>query len=85
MWAVIPAEFLLEFVFTEMCSKNNPLNCWEPVKPILPQYKDEMLMYEGCESRKKRLDDARLKPKHCNNRQSAAKPRTEEGSTTILL
>ena len=37
---------------------------------------------EGSESRKNILDDARLNPKHYNNRQSAAKSE-KESSTTI--
>ena len=37
---------------------------------------------EGSESRKNILDDARLNPKHYDNRQSAAKPE-KESSTTI--
>ena len=36
---------------------------------------------ECDESRKKRLDGARLKPKRCENGESAAKPE-KEGSTT---
>ena len=31
------------------------------------------------------MDCARLNPKHNNNWQSAAKPRIEEGSTTIQI
>ena len=37
---------------------------------------------EGSESGKNILDDARLNPKHYDNRQSAAKPE-KESSTTI--
>lgn len=36
-----------------------------------------------CESRKNRLYGAWLNPKRLYNRQSAAKPRTEERPTTI--
>ena len=38
---------------------------------------------DGHESRKKYIDGARSNPKHRKNGQSAAKPRTGEGSTTI--
>lgn len=38
---------------------------------------------DGDESRKKRIDSAWLNPKRRINGQSAAKPRTGEGSTTI--
>ena len=42
-----------------------------------------MLKCESYESRKNRLDDIWLNPKYLISRQSAAKPQTEEGSTTI--
>ena len=40
---------------------------------------------DGDESRKKRIDSAWLNPKRSINGQSAAKPRTGEGSTTTCL
>ena len=39
---------------------------------------------DGGESRKKRTDGAGCEPKRRDNGRSAAKPRTGEGSTTIL-
>ena len=66
--------------------ENNPLNCWKPLKPIVPQHRDEIcssVMVAKVE--KNQSDGTRLNPKCCNNGQSAAKLRTGEGSTTIPL
>ena len=41
-----------------------------------------MTKRDGYESRKKYIDNIRLKPKYCNNGQSASKPWVGEGSTT---
>jgi len=74
----------LRYARTAMCVKNNPLNCWKFPKPLALQRRDETLKRECGESRKKLMDGIWLNPKCCYNGKSAAKPRTEEGSTTIL-
>lgn len=63
----------------------NPSNCWNTLKPLKPQRKNEMSNRDGSESRKNLVDGIRSKPKYLNNGQSAAKPRTEEGSETIPI
>lgn len=69
--------------FTARCSKNNPLNCWEPLKTHSLQRRHETVKRERGESRKKNAYGVWLNPKRCHNGQSAAKARTEQGSTTI--
>ena len=41
-----------------------------------------MTKRDGYESRKKYIDNIRLKPKYCNNGQSAGKSRIEKTPTT---
>jgi hypothetical protein len=63
---------------------NNTLNCWEILKTIKLQRKDERcLSVNVMKIEKINCMRARLKPLLFFNGQSAAKPRTEEGSTTI--
>ena len=65
--------------------KKYSLNCWKPLKLFELQHSHEIWTSAICdESRKNRMDDARLNPKHRDNGQSAAKLRTGERSTTIL-
>ena len=68
-----------------MCESISNSNCWNTLKLHTPQRKDETPKRDGSESRKKCVDGARLNPKHRNNGQSAAKLRTGERSTTILV
>lgn len=59
-------------------------NCWKLLKLVELQRKDEIsLSVNGGESEENLLDGIRLNPKYYENGQSAAKPRIEEGSTTI--
>ena len=37
----IPKKNWLQFTFTEMCPKRNPSNCWNTLKPMMPQRRDE--------------------------------------------
>jgi hypothetical protein len=60
------------------------LNCWKTLKQLTLQHKNEICLgVNATKVEKSLVDGARLNPKHQNNGQSAAKPRTEEGSTTI--
>ena len=64
--------------------KKYSLNCWKPLKPFELQHSHEIWTSAICdESRKNRMDDARLNPKHRKNGQSATKARIEQSSTTI--
>lgn len=65
-----------------MCLNNNPSNCWNSLKLPIPKREIEISGRDGCESRKKLVDAARLNPKRFYNGKSAAKLRTGEGSTT---
>ena len=73
-------------------TKINLLNCWNSIlimntnlKLFQLQRKDEISLSVNCrETRKKNeRDDLWLNPKGYENGESAAKPRTEEGSETI--
>ena len=60
------------------------LNCWKTLKQLTLQHKDEIYLgVNAAKAERSLVDGARLNPKHYNNGQSAAKPRIEEGSTTI--
>lgn len=61
------------------------LNCWEPLKPCVPQHRDETgsnVMAAKAERNTWIAQGANLNAS--KNGQSAAKPRTEGRSTTIL-
>lgn len=57
------------------------IKCWKPLKPNAPQRGDEISSSaQGCENRKKRLDGARLNPKHqaMGNQQDILEQRTPQ-------
>lgn len=64
--------------------KYNPFNCWKTLKTIKPQRKNEIsLSVMVTKVEKISCMRTRLNPLSFFNGQSAAKPRIEEGSTTI--
>lgn len=61
-------------------------NCWDTLKQTELQHDDEIYVCVNCgEIRKNQFDGIWLNPKCYYNGKSAAKPRTEEGSTTRAL
>ena len=64
--------------------EKNPLNCWKTLKTIKPQRNDEIcISVKVTKVEKINCMRVRLNPLLFFNGQSAAKPRIEEGSTTI--
>lgn len=68
---------------TGMCLISYPLNCWKPVRPVVPQREDERCL-SATAAKAERNGGIRIRsnPKCDFNRQSATKPRTGERSTT---
>ena len=68
----------------KLIQEYNPFNCWKPLKTIKPQRKNEICL-SAMVAKAEKINCMRTRQIPCSlfNGQSAAKPRTEEGSTTI--